>query len=118
MVHWDMILILGGAVLGAFVYLVVALRRRRWGGAKLLLAAMVLGFASELIAFSLRPNGSTAWGVWLYIHLPASLALDPLDLSFGTWKWVTIGLYSVIATALWLFCFELVGDKSGLLKRK
>jgi hypothetical protein len=116
MFHWDQIIILAGAALWSCVFLGLALLRGRWGVAKLLLASMALGFGSEFVVFSLKPPGSLAWSPWLFIHLPASLALDPLNLSFRTWKWVTIGLYSLIATGFWFFCLERLQKKSRLLK--
>ena len=112
MFHWDQIIILTGAALWACVFLASALLRGRWSVAKLLLASVALGFGSEFLAFSLKPAGSSAWSLWLFIHLPASLALDPLNLSFRAWKWVTIGLYSLIATGFWFLCLELLQKKS------
>ena len=116
MYHWDMIIILLAALLWVCISLALAVKRSRWAAVKLILAALGLGIATELGAYSLHSMGdvlSPAWRLWLYFHLPASLALDPLGLPFETWRWVAIGLNSVIAAGLWHFGLERIQSRRG-----
>ena len=106
MYHWDMILILLLAELLAIFSLVRAFIRLRSIALKFFIPAVVLGISTELLLFSLKGWGTSSsgwWDAWLFVHLPASLALDPLHLPLRVWDWVTVGLYSLIATAIWFF---------------
>ncbi len=115
MYHWDMIALLLFLTAWTVISLALAIRRWRWFAIKLLVPAIVLGVATELGAHFLQIGGgqSPLWKVWLFIHLPASLALDPLPLR--TAQILTVVIYSFIAAGVWHLALRrfLIARKQG-----
>ena len=123
MYHWDMILFLIATEFVAIGLLIRGFVRLGWTAMKFFVPSILLGVSTELLLFSLKSWGSASsgwWNAWLFFHLPASLALDPLHLPPHAWAWTIIALYSLVATAVWFFVLTSLVErrkmKQGLIQ--